>query len=204
MTRFLQIIPIVVVAGLAGCHLTGAGEGGMPADLEAGRGRVEKTYTASLGQSVRATLDALDELDVKPLDGTIRANESASQLGKAKWVGQTNAEYLPDDSSFHDLFERQRLSVAGSDPIPFAPILMAYKGEIKPGQAVIVIVRSVPPDARQTQVMTRVGRDGDEAWSRQFLDKVSAHLPQPAATVVGAAASPGTTPPALADLPPLP
>ncbi len=184
MTRFSKLSLILVLLGLAGCHLTGPKSsepgGKLPADLGEGHGRVDKTYTASLGQSIRATLDVLDELNVKPLDGSIRANDAASPLGKQKWVGQSNAEYLPDDVSFHDLFDRQRLNLPSGETTGFAPILMAYKGEIQDGKSVMVIIRSQPPDATRTQIMARVGRDGDEAWSRSFFDKITAHLPQAA------------------------
>ena len=176
MCRCWKLLPIVALVGVVGCHLTG--EGGLPADLGPGRGRVERTFNANLGQSVRATLAALDELDAKPVNGIVRANDAASVLGKPKWIGQTNVEYLPDDESFVDLFYRQRLNVKGQEPSLFAPLLVAYKGELAGGKSVVVIVRSVPPDATKTVIMSRVGNNGDEAWSAKFLDTVAFILPQ--------------------------
>ena len=190
MTGLPRMVPIAALILLAGCHLTS--QDGLPADLGVGRGRVDRQYVAGLGQAVRATLTVLDELEVRPVNGIIRSNDGASVLGKAKWAGQTNSEYLPDDASFHDLFDRQRLTVANAEPVPFPPLLLAYKGELKGGRSVVVIVRSQPPDAKQTLIMARVGRDGDEAWGKQFLDMVATRLPQPA------------QPPAAAALPPLP
>ena len=196
MSRFWKLMPIVALLGVAGCHIMG--EGGLPADLGLGRGRVEQTFTANLGESVRATLAALDEMDVKPVNGIVRANDAASVLGKQKWVGQTNVEYLPDDESFADLFYRQRLNVANQSPSVFAPLLMAYKGQLPGGRSVVVIVRSIPPDATNTVIMTRVGNDGDEAWSRKFLGTVAMLLPDAPA---GKPTTPVSGLPALPDLP---
>ena len=75
MLRRWRFAPALLLAsGLAGCHLTGA----MPVDLDPGHGRVDRTYATSLGGSVRATLDALDDLEVAPKSMTIRANEHVS------------------------------------------------------------------------------------------------------------------------------
>ena len=199
MCRFAKLLPIVALVGVVGCHLTG--EGGLPADLGPGRGRVERTFTANLGQSVRATLAALDELDVKPVNGIIRANDAASVLGKPKWAGQTNSEYLADDESFEDLFYRQRLNVKGQEPSLFAPLLLAYKGELPGGKSVVVIVRSVPPDATKTVIMARVGNDGDEVWGAKFLDTIAFILPKPAEPAPTDPARPGAGLPELPALP---
>ena len=188
LNRVIVALVLAVPPGLVGCHLTRA----TPADLGPGRGRVDRTFSASLANSVRAAIDALDDLEVHPKNITIRANESASDIGEPGWDAQTNSEYFPDDASFHDLFDAQRLTVAGSDPVPFAPILMSYRGVTADGLAVNIIVRSQPPDARQTIVMARVGREGDEDLAKKLVDRIDERLKL----------LPGQ--PATTDLPPLP
>ena len=170
--RARAALVLVVTFAVAGCHLTG----GSPADLGPGRGRVDRTFPVSLANSVRGMIDTLDDLQVRPKNITIRANEAASNLGKPAWNAQTNSEYFPDDASFHDLFDAQRLTVKGAEPVPFAPILMSYQGETEDGLAVNIVVRSQPPDAAQTMIMARVGHDGDEALARQIIDKVATRL----------------------------
>jgi len=185
------LITLTLLVGGVGCHLTGA----LPVDLGEGHGRVDRTYSASLGNSVRATIEALDELGVHPKGLSVRAMEAVSDIGKPGWKAETNAEYFPDDQSFHDLFDKHQLSVAGAEPSPFNPVLVTYQGETPDGRAISVVVRAQPPDASQTMIMTRVGRDGDGVWGRKLLDQVGERLnllpPPPAGT-------------ASADLPPLP
>lgn len=217
MLRRRSFAPILLLlAGLAGCHLTG----GMPVDLDPGRGRVDRTFIVGLGRAVRATLDALDDLEVAPKALTIRANDSASEQGGPKWQGQSNAEFLPDDASFRDLFEFQRMNVEGQGPIPFAPILVSYKGELRDGRDVVVVVRSLPPEARETRIMARIGRNGDEALGRKLIDDIAERLDRlpksPDAQAASPAVTTGSTAPvttgsgsvtpatAPADLPPLP
>ena len=199
MCRCWKLLPIFALVGLVGCHLTR--EAGLPADLGPGRGRVEQTFPADLGLAVRASLAALDQMDAKPVNGIVRANDAATVIGKPKWAGQTNEEYLPDDESFADLFYRQRLNVKGQEPSVFAPILLAYKGEVAGGKSVVVIIRSVPPDATKSVIMTRVGNDGDEAWSKKFLDTVAFILPHPPESPATPDAKPD---PGLPSLPALP
>lgn len=210
------LLALAVAAGVAGCHLTSK----LPAEIEPGKGRVDRTFGAGLAESIRATLSALDELAVKPKGITIRANDRSTDLDKPGWASQTNDEYFPDDSSFRDLFERQRLAVLGSEPIPFAPILISYRGETEDHRPVAVVVRLVPPDALRTEVQARVGREGDEANGRKLLDQIAGHLPKSASEPTPAAPAPPAdkpaadklatdkpaTPPAAdaAGLPPLP
>jgi len=165
-------IALLGFVGLAGCHLTGA----LPVDLGEGHGRVDRTYSASLGNSVRATIEALDELGVHPKGLSVRAMEAVSDIGKPGWKAETNAEYFPDDQSFHDLFDKHQLSVAGAESSPFNPVLVTYKGETPDGRAISVVVRAQPPDASQTMIMTRVDRDGDGVWGRKLLDQVGERL----------------------------
>ena len=203
----LWLIPLV---GLAGCHLMG----GSASDLGAGRGRVDRTYPASLKHSTRAMIVALDDLRVTPEGGSVRAMTAVSDMGKRGWEGQTNAEFFPENETFHDLFDAHQLNAVGVPTAFFNPVQVSYKGQTAEGKAVNVIVRSQPPDAATTLVMVRVGRDGDEAWGRTFLDKVNAHLEakgqlQPAAAASNAPPAtppPAGTTPAAADsaLPPLP
>ena len=201
-------IALVLLAGGAGCHLTG----GVPADLGEGHGRVDRTFATNLGTAIQATLGALDDLEVRPKGGTVRANDAVSDLGKPGWASATNTEFFRDDQSYRDLFERQLLSIKGADPIHFAPILMTYKGEAKDGRVVSVVIRSQPPDATQTLIMTRLGRDGDEAWSQQLLGRVGDRLnllpqqaPNPAATPTAPTAAPAVpASPADPSLPALP
>ena len=181
MDRLRGLVASLALSLLVGCHLTGD----LPVDLGEGHGRVDRTFTASLPNSVRATLGALDDLEIHPKGGTVRANDAVSNLGKPGWATATNDDFFPDNEAFHDLFDAQRLSVKGADPIPFAPILMAYKGETGDGRAVSVVVRSQPPEALRTQVMARIGREGDAALCQQLLDRIAERLnamptPQPA------------------------
>ena len=186
---------LIVTTGLVGCHLTG----GMPADLGTGHGRVDRTFAAPLSRSVRATIDALDELNVHPKGLSVRAMEAVSDIGKPGWAAETNAEFFPDDQSFHELFDDHVLNVKGAQPVPFNPVLVTYKGETEDGRPVSVVVRAQPPDATRTMVMVRVGRDGDEANGRKLLDQVTGRMP---GTDVPPSDNPPASPPA--DLPALP
>ena len=180
-------IALSVLLGAAGCHLTG----GLPSTLSDGHGRVDRAYKASLARSVRAVISTLDDLKVKPKDLAIRAIDAVSDQGPPGWAAATNSDYFPDNESFHDLFDKHRLNVAGAEPTPFNPVQVTYKGETEDGRSVAIIVRSQPPDASETLIMTRVGREGDDAWSRKFLDLVTERLP-------------GSTKPAADALPALP
>ena len=165
-------IALSMLVGVAGCHLTG----GLSANLGEGHGRVDRTFSTGLGQSVRAMIDALDDLKVSPKDMSVRAIDAVSEVGKPGWASATNAEYFPDNQAFRDLFDKHKLSVEGAEPTPFNPAQVTYRGETEDGRSVNVIVRSQPPDASQTLIMARVGRNGDEAWSRKLLDRVAERL----------------------------
>ncbi len=165
-------IALSLLLGAAGCHLTG----GLPVDLPEGHGRVDRTYSASLGHSVRAAIDSLDELKVRPKHASVRAIDAVSDVGEPGWAAETNAEYFPDNQAFRDLFDKHKLSINGAEPTRFNPALVNYKGETEDGRSVVVIVRAQPPDASQTLVMTRVGHNGDEAWSRKLLDRITERL----------------------------
>ncbi len=166
-----------ITVGAAGCHLTGA----LPVDLPEGHGRVDRTYSSSLSQSVRAAIDSLDDLKVRPKHASVRAIDAVSDVGEAGWAEQTNAEYFPDNAAYRDLFDKHKMSLEGSEPIRFNPALVTYRGETQDGRSVSVIVRSQPPDASQTLVMTKVGHGGDEAWSRKLLDRIAERLKASAA-----------------------
>jgi len=169
-------IALSMLVGVAGCHLTG----GLPANLGEGHGRVDRSFSTGLSQSVRATIDALDDLKVSPKDLSVRAIDAVSEVGKPGWVSATNAEYFPDNQAFRDLFDKHKLSVEGAEPTPFNPVQLTYRGETEDGRSVSVIVRSQPPDASQTLLMTRVGRGGDEALSRKLLDRIAERLTESA------------------------
>lgn len=171
-----RVLALFLAVGLAGCHLPG----GLPMELGPGRGRVDRTYPASLSHSVRATIAALDDLGVHPKGLIVRAIDASSDIGKPGWKDETNAEYLPDNQSYRDLFDLHRMSGTSEESIPFNPVLITYQGETAEGQAVHVVVRSEPPDASKTLIMTRVGRDGDEGWSGKLLDRVADHLKEKA------------------------
>ena len=215
MTGLRRPIPSLAVAlvlaiGVMGCHLTG----GLPVELSSGHGRVDRTFTASLGNSVQAAVSALDDLGVHPKEASVRAVDAVSDIGAPGWPTQTNAEYIPDDQAFRNLFDQHLLAVPNSEPTRFNPILVTYKGETVDGQTVTVIVRAQPPDASQTMVMTRVGRS-DEVAGKKLIVRIAERLkeqtkaapaPTPATPDAAAPAPPAAaeTTAAPAGLPPLP
>lgn len=201
-------IALVLAVGIVGCHLPG----NMPVELSPGRGRVDRTFTASLGNSVQAAVGALDDLGIHPKEASVRAVDAVSNIGPPGWESETNAEYIPDDAAFRNLFDQHLLVVAGQEPSRFNPVLVTYKGVTVDGESVTVIVRAQPPDATQTMVMTRVGRSGDEVAGRKIIDRIEARLKEATPKPVGdpaaapAPGSPAASPadPALPALPPLP
>ena len=158
----------VLAAGLAvaaiGCQ---AMKRGLPVELEEGRGRVDRTWTKPFDQVVGALVGALDEHSIAPdavsLQDTGTALIEMMQANEKKTNAGLNLGQTLDRAS----------EVYGQ---PFQVRFLTYRGTTTDGRTVHLIARAEP---ESSQVMVRVGRNGDEAKATAILDAIATRLDQP-------------------------
>ncbi len=110
MDRLRGLVASLALSLLVGCHLTGE----LPVDLGEGHGRVDRTFTASLPNSVRATLGCARRRG-RPAQRGARSGPTTPPPTSASRAGRPRptTDFFPDNDAFRDLFdaaaaERQR------------------------------------------------------------------------------------------------
>ncbi len=204
MTTLPRMMTVALLAGgVAGCHFPADRWVGNPERLNAGgAGRAETTAKNSGGApapaapaaadfypTVRATLAALDDMQVRPEALTIENGAQADRpLRSGDLAGAaSNAALLPaDQPATREIFGNHRLPTTrpGAPVVRFDPVGLDYHGQGGDGRPVAVVVRTSAADAGGPglDISARIGPDGagDEAWSRAFLARVSARLAEQA------------------------
>ena len=163
-----------LAVALAGCHTVLHGP--KPASFGSGHGRVDRPVPAGIGPALRATMATLDEQGVHPTQLVIHS--LVEEAGHPGAVGiepeATNAAMVPTGTRFDDLFSRHQVATPDGKPAPFVPRLVTYAGATADKQTVLVTIAARRNDESNSLVTVRVGRTGDDAWSRAFLDRVGA------------------------------